>query len=475
MNPILKFLSDYFFIVNTFFVLIIIFTEKKRPVYSIFWIVLLIFAPYTGFIFYLFFGLSFRKSRIIKKFYGKSLLNFNSRIDKENSSLKSLKKWHHLIEYLEVSQAGMLSSYRDVDLFTSGNEFFSNLIRDISNAQNYIHMEYFIFKDDQLGNALFSAIEKKARERVGIKLILDGTNSLTLKKIQEFKNLGIEVELFFPSFLHWLKIANIRANYRDHRKISIIDGKIGYIGGFNIGNDYVGRGYLGKWRDTAVRITGSSVNELEQEFSFSWNFIQKDKKEKFIYPSFKNETSPDENYAQLVSSGPNFQLHTARDNFLKLISEAKKYIFIETPYFVPDEPLLEVLKIASLSGVKIKIIIPDKPDHPFVYWINQSFARELVKYGVKFYRYSEGFIHSKVIIVDGEVVSLGTTNFDYRSFFNNFEININFYGGDIVRKNILAFKEDLQNSQPLIFNLEDNNSFITKFKESIFRLLSPLF
>ncbi|MGL4567853.1 MAG: cardiolipin synthase, partial [Fusobacteriaceae bacterium] len=462
MELLLKFLIDYFFIVNIVFVLIIIFTEKKRPVYTIFWVILLILAPYTGFIFYLFFGLSFQKSRIIKKFYGKSFLSFNNGPDKKNSPLKSLKRWHHLIQYLEVSQAGILTSYKDVTLFTSGNDFFANLIQDILQAQNSIHMEYFIFKDDKLGNTLFSSIMKKAKEGIKIRLILDGTNSLTLKKLKEFKNSGIEVELFSPSFFHWLKIANIRANYRDHRKISIIDGKIGYIGGFNIANEYIGKGNLGKWRDTAVRITGCTVNEIEKEFSLSWNFIQKDSKENFLYPNFRNESSPNENYAQLVSSGPNFQLHTARDNFLKLVLEAKNYIFLETPYFVPDEPLVEALKIASLSGVKVKIIIPDKPDHPFIYWINQSFARDLSKYGIKFYRYSEGFIHSKLLMVDGEVASLGTINFDYRSFFNNFEININFYGGDITRKIILVFKEDLLNSQPLIFTQEDNNSILTK-------------
>ncbi|MGL4402590.1 MAG: cardiolipin synthase [Fusobacteriaceae bacterium] len=475
MELIFKFLNDYFFIVNIFFVLIIIFSEKKRPVYAIFWVILLILAPYTGFVFYLFFGLSFRQSRIIKKFYGKSFLSFNNGPDKKNSPLKSLKRWHHLIQYLEVAQAGVLTTYEDVTLFTSGTDFFSNLIQDISKAENSIHMEYFIFKDDKLGNTLFSSIIKKAKEGIKIKLILDGTNGLTLKKLKDFKNSGVEVELFSPSFFHWLKIVNIRANYRDHRKISIIDGQIGYIGGFNIGNEYIGKGNLGKWRDTAVRITGSTVNELEKEFSLSWNFIQKDSKENFIYPNFKVKNPHNQNYAQLVSSGPNFQLHTARDNFLKLVLEAKNYIFLETPYFVPDETLVEALKIAALSGVKVKIIIPDKPDHPFVYWINQSFARELSKYGIKFYRYSEGFIHSKSLLVDGEVVSLGTINFDYRSFYNNFEININFYGGDIIRENLLAFKEDLLNSQPLIFTQKNNNSILSKFKESIFRLLSPLF
>ncbi|MGL4980600.1 MAG: cardiolipin synthase, partial [Fusobacteriaceae bacterium] len=388
MKPFFNFLNDYFFIVNIFFFLIIVFSQKKRPIYTIFWVIILILAPYTGIFFYLFFGLSFHKSRIIKKFYGKSFLNFDNRLDKKNSSLKSLKRWHHLIQYLEVSQAGLLSSYEDVTLFTSGNDFFSNLISDISKAKISIHMEYFIFKDDNLGESLFSSIIKKAEEGVKIRVILDGTNSLTLKKIKKFREHGIEVELFSPSFFHWLKIANIRANYRDHRKITIIDGKIGYIGGFNIGNEYIGKGELGSWRDSAVRISGTIINEIEKEFSLSWNFIKKDSESNFIFPNFRTENYKSENYAQLVSSGPNFQLHTARDNFLKLILEAKNYIFIETPYFVPDESLIESLKIASLSGVKIKIIIPDKPDHPFIYWINQSFARDLSKYGIKFYSYS---------------------------------------------------------------------------------------
>lgn len=475
LHDIFYFFRDYIFLMNGLFLLILIFLEKKKPVSTLFWVTLLILMPYAGFILYLFFGLTFRKARIIKKFYGKTLLDFNSRIDHKRDSLESISNWKKLVEFLEVSQAGILATYSNYKLFTTGVDFFANLTEDIRNAKKYIHMEYFIFKDDEVGNNLYNAIISKAKEGVPIKLILDGTNQITIKKIDEFRKIGIDVELFYPSFFRCLKIANIRANYRDHRKISIIDGDIAYVGGFNIGNDYIGKGRLGHWRDTAVRLEGNIINELEKEFSSSWNFIQKNRKEKFLYPLFTNEITANDNYAQLVSSGPNFQLRTARDNFLKLCIKATKSIYIETPYFVPDEPVLEALKMSALAGVSVKVIIPDKPDHFFVYWINQSYARELAEYGVKFYRYKKGFIHSKVVIIDQEVVSLGTTNFDYRSFYNNFEINVNFYGGEIVKENIKAFTDDLQNSSRLTFDEKDSKNIIIRCKESVFRLLAPMF
>lgn len=475
VRDLFTFLRDYIFFMNGLLILVIIFMEKKRPVYTLFWVTLLLLAPYTGFIFYLFFGLSFRKARIIKKFYGKTLLSFNSRIKHKHSTLTSLTRWEQLISFLEVSGAGILATYSSCRLFTTGSNFFSQLTEDIKKAEQYIHMEYFIFKDDDLGKNLYNAIISKARQGVKIRLIMDGTNQITMKKIDEFRKNGIQVELFFPSFFHFLKLANIRANYRDHRKITVIDGGVAYLGGFNIGSEYIGKGRLGHWRDTAVRLEGNIVNEIEKEFSFSWNFIQKGAKEKFMYPLSTNRVTSKDSYAQLVSSGPNFQLRTARDNFLKLILKAKNSIYIETPYFVPDEPIIAALKIAALSGINIKVIIPDKPDHFFVYWINQSYARELADYGIKFYRYNEGFIHSKLLIVDHQVVSLGTTNFDYRSFYNNFEININFYGGDIIKENLAAFSQDLHHSTPLIFSEKDRKNIMIKFKESVFRLLAPIF
>ncbi|MGL4687314.1 MAG: cardiolipin synthase, partial [Fusobacteriaceae bacterium] len=296
-------------------------------------------------------------------------------------------------------------------------------------------------------------------------------------KIKEFKKSGIEVEVFFPSFFHFLKIANLRANYRDHKKITIIDGRIGYIGGFNIANEYLGRGKLGKWRDTALRIQGEVIHEIEREFFMSWNFAKKGTKDNMDIPkplAVNKYKKTLVNSAQLVSSGPHFQLRTARDNFLRMIMEAKKTIYIQTPYFIPDDTIIDALKVASISGVNIKIIIPDKPDHFFVYWVNHSFAWELFEYDISFYRYKEGFIHSKVLIVDDEVATVGTVNFDYRSFYQNFEININLYGGNKIKELRNNFIQDLRVSEKLTNFEYSKRGNLSKFKESLFRLLAPM-
>ncbi|MGL4687326.1 MAG: phospholipase D-like domain-containing protein, partial [Fusobacteriaceae bacterium] len=221
----MEFLKNYIILSNIIFLLVIIFVEKKRPVYALFWISLLVFTSYFGFFSFLFFGLSLKKSRRISKFYGNSALNLYENNQKKTSL--ELKNWKKLVDYLEVSGAGKLSTYEEMEVFTTGNHFFSNLINDILKAKQTIHMEYFVFKDDELGRKLFDTMIKKAKSGVSIKLLLDGINSITYKKIKEFKKSGIEVEVFFPSFFHFLKIANLRANYRDHKKITIIDGRIG--------------------------------------------------------------------------------------------------------------------------------------------------------------------------------------------------------------------------------------------------------
>ncbi len=471
----MEFLKNYIILSNIIFLLVIIFVEKKRPVYALFWISLLVFTSYLGFFSFLFLGLSLKKSRRINKFYGNSALNLYK--DHKVETKGDLQRWKKLVDYLEVSGAGKLSTYEEMEVFTTGNHFFSNLINDILKAKQTIHMEYFVFKDDELGRKLFDAMIKKAESGVSIKLLLDGVNSITYKKIKEFEKSGIEVEVFFPSLFHFLKIANLRANYRDHKKLTIIDGRIGYIGGFNIGNEYLGRGRLGKWRDTALRIQGEVIHEIEREFFMSWNFAKKGSKDNMVIPKplevnkYKKTTI---NSTQLVSSGPHFQLRTARDNFLRMIMEAKKTIYIQTPYFIPDDTIMDALKVASISGVNIKIMIPDKPDHFFVYWVNHSFAWELFEYGIGFYRYKEGFIHSKVVIVDDEIATVGTVNFDYRSFYQNFEININLYGGEKIKELRNNFIQDLRVSEKLtnIEYLKRGN--LNKFKESLFRLLAPM-
>ena len=465
-------ITKHLFVLNIFFLCIVIFFERKTPIRSLFWISLLVFAPYFGLFTFLFFGLSLKKSKYINKFYSK--IKIQHSIHNFFKASHYSPYWKNLIEYLAVSQAGKLSSYDESIFFTKGDDFFENLKEDIVNARHTIYMEYFIFKEDRLGKEFLALIIEKAQQGVSVKLLLDGVNSISYLKLKKLRESKIEVEFFLP-FLY-MKIFNLKANFRNHRKLTIIDGEMAYIGGFNIGKEYIGESYLGNWRDTALKIKGEIIHEFEKEFFSSWNFVISSRKTtalpytlNHVYNSIEKRHS-----AQLVSSGPIFQLRTARDNILKMITGAKHSIYIETPYFIPDDLILTALKIAATSGVKIKIIIPNIADHPFVYWVNQSYIGEILEYGINCYRYSNGFLHSKFIIVDDEIASLGTTNIDYRSFYENFEININLYSNSEVVKLRNIFIEDLK--QSILISQDDyhQRSLFTKIKESVFRLLAPM-
>jgi cardiolipin synthase len=315
-----------------------------------------------------------------------------------------------------------------------------------------------------------------------VKLILDGVGcrKLPLKKIRDLRNSKIDVQVFFPSYLPFI---NLRANYRTHRKICIVDAKFGYIGGFNIGDEYLGKGPLGNWRDTHIKMSGEVLNELQKEFFSSWDFI---KNQKFLsfgtkFRSRYNEKKyfPEKSHAgncsvQIVGSAPDYEFRLIRDAIIHMITKAKKYIYIQTPYFIPDDIIFEALKTASLSGVNIKIMIPDKPDHLMVYWATHSYVGEMISTGVKFYSYKNGFIHSKVVIVDDEVATVGSSNFDYRSFYQNFEINAFIYDSETVKKLKTAFIEDLAESSSITREIYHNRKLLVKFKESISRLFSPI-
>ncbi|MGL4392371.1 MAG: cardiolipin synthase [Fusobacteriaceae bacterium] len=472
-------IRNYVIIFNIILLLSIVFLERRRPIYVLFWITLLIAIPFVGLFFFLFFGFSWKKIRTVNKFGYKVLLrNFISQNYFRNNPTS---KYKELVQYLELASAGNLTTYEDVEILSSGSAFFSSLFEDIKKAKKTIHMEYFIFRNDDMGKYFFDLMLQKKQEGVSVKIILDGATQTSFFKMRKLKKAGIEVQLFLPSVFTFTNLINLKINYRDHRKISVIDGKVAYIGGFNIGNEYIGMGKLGFWRDTALRFEGCVVCNLEKEFADSWNFSKGSFRKKDFMPEIACKEQPlitekdgKEKIAQIVSGGPIFEFRTIRDNLLKMILIAKRTIYIATPYFMPDETIMEAMKIAALSGVKIKVIIPDKADHLFVYWINQSFVWELIDLNIDFYRYKNGFIHSKVIIVDDDIASIGTANFDYRSFYQNFEININLYGGEGVRELRNDFIEDIKESTKISRHDYGKRNIFVKFNESVFRLFSPL-
>ena len=467
----INFFLQYVWIANLFFAIVIIMVEKKNPLYTIFWIFLLYLLPYIGFFIYLFFGLTFKKKRVANKIY--KIKKLKSIKNVHGSDKEELRRWKGLITYLEMSTDNYITSNNDIQVYFAGEEFFSDLKKEIANAKKFINMEYFIFQFDGIGKEIADLLIKKAKEGVEVNLIIDGVNLANYKLKSYFKNTGVHLYLFFRTYI---PIFNIRINYRDHRKVTIIDNRVAFVGGMNIGDEYLGKGKIGYWRDTSVKIYGDIVSTFEKEFYFSMSivknkFLKDEKTSNEISLKYEEE---DNVYMQVISSGPNYEFPAIRDNYIKLIQEARKSVFIQTPYFVPDDLLLDTLKSAILSGIDVKIMIPNKADHPFIYWINQYYVAELLRLGANIYRYENGFIHSKTILVDEEVVSIGTCNFDYRSFYLNFEINLNIYNKDVANSFKTQYYKDIAISKKLTFADFKKRSIFTKVKESVFRLLSPI-
>ena len=467
----INFFLQYVWIANLFFAIVIIMVEKKNPLYTIFWIFLLYLLPYIGFFIYLFFGLTFKKKRVANKIY--KIKKLKSIKNVHGSDKEELRRWKGLITYLEMSTDNYITSNNDIQVYFAGEEFFSDLKKEIANAKKFINMEYFIFQFDGIGKEIADLLIKKAKEGIEVNLIIDGVNLANYKLKSYFKNTGVHLYLFFRTYI---PIFNIRINYRDHRKVTIIDNRVAFVGGMNIGDEYLGKGKIGYWRDTSVKIYGDIVSTFEKEFYFSMSivknkFLKEEKTSNEISLKYEEE---DNVYMQVISSGPNYEFPAIRDNYIKLIQEARKSVFIQTPYFVPDDLLLDTLKSAVLSGIDIKIMIPNKADHPFIYWINQYYVAELLRLGANIYRYENGFIHSKTILVDEEVVSVGTCNFDYRSFYLNFEINLNIYNKDVANSFKTQYYKDIAISKKLTFADFKKRSIFTKVKESVFRLLSPI-
>ena len=467
----INFFLQYVWIANLFFAIVIIMVEKKNPLYTIFWIFLLYLLPYIGFFIYLFFGLTFKKKRVANKIY--KIKKLKSIKNVHGSDKEELRRWKGLITYLEMSTDNYITSNNDIQVYFVGEEFFSDLKKEIANAKKFINMEYFIFQFDGIGKEIADLLIKKAKEGIEVNLIIDGVNLANYKLKSYFKNTGVHLYLFFRTYI---PIFNIRINYRDHRKVTIIDNRVAFVGGMNIGDEYLGKGKIGYWRDTSVKIYGDIVSTFEKEFYFSMSivknkFLKDEKTSNEISLKYEEE---DNVYMQVISSGPNYEFPAIRDNYIKLIQEARKSVFIQTPYFVPDDLLLDTLKSAVLSGIDVKIMIPNKADHPFIYWINQYYVAELLRLGANIYRYENGFIHSKTILVDEEVVSVGTCNFDYRSFYLNFEINLNIYNKDVANSFKTQYYKDIAISKKLTFADFKKRSIFTKIKESVFRLLSPI-
>ena len=475
-------IMDHLLIINILLSVLIIFFQRKNPTTVWAWLLVLYCVPVLGFGLYLLLGQNFRKERMFKMKEIEGEVKYAIRRQEESIYRRRLRlrdpeqeRFRSLILYNLNEGEAVLTDNNDVQVFTDGKEKFKALIDEMEHARRYIHLQYYIIKNDELWQKIEEVLLRKARQGVEIRVLFDSMGCRTMhnRDWERLEAAGIEVAEFFPAVLGKLQL---RVNYRNHRKIAVIDGRVGFVGGFNIGREYLGRDKkFGYWRDTHICIEGAAVTSLAVRFVLDWNYAASEnlflKDYLFEIPEYqKNGRDP----MQIISSGPDSRSKVIRNNYLRLIHMAKKNVYIQTPYFIPDEDILEALKIAAKSGIDVRIMIPCKPDHPFVYWATYSYLGDMIAAGAKCYTYDNGFLHSKCMCVDGLVTCMGTANMDIRSFALNFEVNAVIYSARTTRCLEDAFDKDVEKSTLVTRKMYRGRGMVIRIKEQFCRLFSPV-
>lgn len=453
--------------------MITVLLEHRQPAKTIAWVLVLSFLPLVGIVLYFFFGRRTRKNRHI---WEKSLNQLTKRSMIEFAEQKQLElpEEHKELIQLFVNQNFALPfKNNETNVYVSGYEFFPALLAEISKATHHIHIVSYIIDDDPLGRLLRDALIDKARKGVEVRLLFDDVGSWKTPNrfFEQMREEGIEVHPFmpvrFPAFTG-------KVNYRNHRKIIVIDGKVGFIGGMNLAQRYV-KGHKGiMWRDTHVKISGAAVYGLQRAFLIDWFHADRtlitDRK---YYPD--TIITPNNNLIQIVTSSPTNVWEELEQGYIKILLSAKRYVYMETPYFLPTEPIFFAMRTAALSGVDVRLMVSLKTDSKLVQMASRSYLTQTIQAGVKVICYEEGFNHTKLLVADDNVATIGSANIDFRSFENNFEANAFFYDKSMAQRIKDIFLTDETKCVPLEKIKEINHkSFIYRLWESVVRLLSPL-
>lgn len=448
--------------------------DNRQPDRTIAWALIIFFVPFAGIIFYLFFGVNTRKERLISKRSMDKLTKSSMLSFVEQRNLKVDKRHRPLVDLYVNQDLSLPFKDNKTDIFTSGEAFFQSLINDISHAKHHIHIDMYIWEDDTIGNKVADALIAKAKEGVAVRVVYDdvGCWRVSQRFFNRMSREGILVQPFMPVRFPTL---TRRVNYRNHRKVIVIDGEVGYIGGMNIADRYVHGIGDQEWRDTMLRIVGGAVYGLQRTFLIDWYFVSRTLiTDSDYYPPVKLQ-QPNDCVAQVVTSSPAADFPNIMQGYVRIIMEAQNYLYIQTPYFMPNEPVLFALKTAALGGVDVRIMVPERCDAFFVEWASRSYLREVVEAGVKVYLYRAGFLHSKTLICDDSIVACGSTNVDFRSFENNFEANIFIYNEVEALRHKNIFLDDQRHSISLRrIKKRMRPPFLIHFWESVVRLFSPL-
>lgn len=453
------------------FTIVIVLLDNRNPVKTMAWILVLVFLPVVGLAFYFFFGRNTRKERLISK---KGFSRLSKRPMAEYQAQEALGDFtgrNQLIPFFHRVSNALPFEGNDVQVFTDGYSMYQELFRRIAKAKHHIHLEFYIFENDAVGRLLRDLLIDKARKGVSVRLLYDDVGCWDVNPMfyDEMLCEGIEVRSFlkvrFPQFTS-------KVNYRNHRKLAIIDGKVGFIGGMNIALRYLKGVPWGVWRDTHICLKGKAVYGIQTAFLTDWFAVDRTLLTSAQY--FPKMDTVGTSVAQIVTSDPVGEWHDIMLGLVKAISCAQRYIYVETPYFLPTEQVMAAFQTAALSGVDVRLMIPKKADAFITHKGTMSYLDELMKSGVKVYFYRAGFLHSKLWVADDEWASVGSTNLDFRSFEHNFEANAFFYDEKTVCTLKEIFLEDMKKCMTLSQKIWDKRSFKNKIVESVVRLLAPL-
>lgn len=477
LKPTLTALYALFIVV----VICILIYDKRDPGKSWAWIAAIVLLPFAGFILYMVFGRNHRKEKLYNRkeisdleiqmetLSARQLYELNSPMFEYRQEIKRYKE---IITLLLNNNKSLLTARNRATVLHNGSETFPALLEALRGAKSFIHIEYYIFKKDRVGREIANVLMEKARQGVEVRFIYDDVGSwgLSPKFLRRMKKAGVKVHCFQRVVFPFL---TSKINYRNHRKIVVVDGEVGFTGGINIAKRYLTGTKHGIWRDTHLKIEGEAVSTLNAVFAMDWFFVSREKlteMDKYYPPSAIDIETP----IQIASSGPDSDWASIMQAFFAAITKAKDHIYISTPYFLPNQAIMTAVEVAAMSGVDVRILLPEKSDSKVVHWATKSYISELLEAKVKVYAYKKGFNHSKLIMIDSVFSSVGTANMDNRSFDVNFEVTAILYDEKVTRELEERFLEDLRDSEQVTQKDWEGRPRWDSFREGLARLFSPL-
>ncbi|WP_408007583.1 cardiolipin synthase [Pseudalkalibacillus sp. A8] len=474
-SPDLKILAGIIYLSIALSVCYVLMLENRSPYKTLLWMYAILFIPILGYIFFIYSGQLEVKGHLFK---AKRMDNYRKAQEMQLEN-KPSERWTHLND-TEREYSSLITTLSDqtisfhsyTEVLRNGDQKFPRLLSQLKIAKDYIHMEYYIFRSDDIGREIIDVLCEKAAEGVEVRFIYDAIGSLKLsdRDVSRMKEAGVQVHSFLPIRKGFF---NQKFNFRNHRKIVVIDNRIGFVGGLNVGNEYLGKDKkFGYWRDTHLIVKGEALRDLQRVFLLDWSYVNNETL--FLERYLSMEPSEESGGVQVVPSGPDTSQGVMSYLYYSMITSAKKSVWITTPYFIPSKEIRTALLIAAVKGIDVRLMVPETNDGFLTQYATRSYFSELLRYGVKIYLYQKGFHHQKTIIVDGSYATLGTANVDLRSFHLNFEVNVFMFRTPTIETLITQYQEDLEDSLEIEMENHQKRGLFLRTKESFCRLFSPV-